>query len=95
MNVIDHVPDQWILLRDGDDYFMEVITGISFQPISMVVKLEADQVVQVTAGDHEARQALAVELADNWLEYADPDGTYDEIVYEAIGMWRKSTGKAS
>lgn len=41
MNVIDHVDDEWILLRDGNDYFMEVITGISFQSMSMVVKLEA------------------------------------------------------
>ena len=94
MNVIDHGQDQWILLRDGNDYFMEVITGISYQPISMVVKLEADQVVQVKAGGHEACQALAGEMADNWMEYADLDGTYEEVVYEAIGKWRRRAEKA-
>lgn len=94
MNVIDHVDDEWILLRDGNYYFMEVITGISFQSMSMVVKLEDDQVAQVKAGGHAACSALAGEMADDWLMYADPDGTYDEVVYEAIAAWRKDSKKA-
>ena len=94
MNVIDHVQDEWILLRDGNEYFMEVVSGGGCLWISAVVKLEDDQVIQVKAGGHEACQALAGDMADNWMDYADVDGTYYEIVYEAIAAWKKGAEKA-
>lgn len=94
MNVIDHVHDDWILLRDGNDYFMEVVRGGGCLWISMVLKLEHDQVKQVKAGGHEACQALAAELADNWQVSADPGGTYNEVVYAAIVAWRNGWAKA-
>jgi len=38
MIVVDHQPDEWTLLRRDDDYFMEVVSGICFQPFSFVIK---------------------------------------------------------
>ncbi len=49
MHVIDTAPNEWTLLRDGDDYFIEVITGISHLAMAMVVKLLEDEVELITS----------------------------------------------
>lgn len=88
MNVIDEDPESWVLLHSADGYFMEAISGISFQPISVVVKLDDNQVAKILSEGRAACQAIAVEVADNWLLYADPDEAYDKAVHEAIRAWR-------
>jgi hypothetical protein len=93
MNVIDHAHNQWTLLKDGDDYLMYVVTGVSFQSFYYVVKLNAEQVSTMSQGGREACESLAVELADHWIEYCDPDFPYEEAASQAVSKWEKAHGQ--
>lgn len=69
---------------------MEVTSGISYQPISVVVMLDDNQAAKVVSGDRSLRHEVAVDIADNWLIYADPDAMYEEAVRVAIREWEAS-----
>jgi len=62
--------------------------------MAMVVKLFEDEVELITSGGRQACHALALEMADNWAEYLDPDCIYDEAVQQAIAEWGKASEKS-
>lgn len=94
MNVIAHAPNRWTLLEDGDDHLMYVVTGVSFQSFFYVVKLDAEQVAMIAEGGREACQHLAVELAEHWMAYCDPDFPHEEAALQAVIEWERAHAQA-
>lgn len=87
MIVLDHQPHQWVLLRRDDEYFMEVTSSISYLPISVIVKLDSSQAVQISLLGKAACQEMAVQVADSWLGCDAISESDETAVYEAIHKW--------
>lgn len=88
MIVVSHHPDEWLLLREGDAYFMQVATGICYQPFSIVVKLSDEHVAAISMFGKPACDEIAGHAADHWLEYEAPSDAEVAAVSESIGNWQ-------
>ena len=78
MIVIDHQPNEWTLLRRDDEWFLEVVSGISHLAFYFIIKLDEDEVAAMGMFGRPAIQEIAGAWADRWLD-AELLSSSDEI----------------
>ena len=96
MEVVDHEPHCWFLLRDGDDYFLDVNCGISAVGFSVLVKLGDSEKRAIVQTGHGAGEELAAAIQNSPSRYFDRNlaSSHEAAVNEAIARWQKDALRA-
>lgn len=91
LDVLDHAPHDWYLLRSAEDYFLDLNCSASWLGYSLLFRLDAGERADVLAGGHAACNALAERLRGTASpgHPRDLSREYGDAVLDAIARWRK------
>jgi hypothetical protein len=91
MEVIDHEPQLWFLLREGEEYYQNVRCQRGFMDYSMLVRYTPEERATYQSSGHAFAATLGQNIADNPPHYEDRD--YDKQlatrVTQTIVAWRE------
>jgi len=73
LDVIDHQPHAWFLLRDGDDHYLDVNCSHGPVGFSLLVKLSAAEHEEYRALGRVFIDYLAARVAYWWSDYKERD----------------------
>lgn len=92
MDVIDHVPHAWYLLRDGERWLLDVNCSGGLADFSLLVALQPDEIARAQAGGHDACDAIAdaIGAAPDRFRSRDADRDTHAAAHAAIMAWRRA-----
>lgn len=90
MQVIDHEPHAWFLLRDDAGYVLDVNCSQSFVGFSATLRLAPDEAARIEAQGRQAIDALARAIQQSHGRYANRcgDALLESAALAAINAWR-------
>jgi hypothetical protein len=93
MDIIDHEPHDWFLLRDGDAFFLDVNCNVSATSFDMLIQLSPEERAEYQKGGRVFVQSLAAKVQDSSKQYfpRNLERSHGERVMKAISAWRGSS----
>jgi hypothetical protein len=98
MEVIDHEPLLWFLLRDGEEYFLDVNATASFVGYNLLVRLTDEERAAYAASGHDylTRLADSLNYHTEYNKTRNVHREYGDQAHTAIMAWKAANadGKA-
>ncbi|WP_115552472.1 hypothetical protein [Xanthomonas arboricola] len=97
MRVIDHAPADWFLLREDNRYWLDINCTMSATGFSILLSLNATELVDVLVDAHAACAQLAAQVQARPHAYAvrDSSALHGNRVLAAVQAWRAAGGKTA
>lgn len=93
MQIIDHDPHYWFLVREGNEEYLSVRCQASFAEYSMLIRLSPDERAAHQAGRHAYADTLAMDINDHRDSYQERDYEKElgDRVTQTVVAWRTGT----
>ncbi len=90
MEVIDHEPQYWFLVREGNEEYLSVRCQALLAEYSMLIRLSPAERAAYQAGGHAYADTLATDINDHRDRYQERDyeKELDNRVTQTVVAWR-------
>ena len=90
MEVLEHELGSWYALRDGEDIYLDVRTGLKGYAFWLLLKLDSTEAADYQEGKKFFLRALVKQILQSPLPYFRRNASVETqmVVYEALAAWR-------